>query len=66
MYKIGNEHVEIIQTAFETFADWSLPPKNDDVRYDKRFCFALLLALVPGDKLAIGDVSTFLPKLKAP
>lgn len=43
--------MEIPHIVFTKFRDWNKPPMDKDARYDKRFVFALLLALTEEQQL---------------
>lgn len=42
--------------VFSKFRTWNKPPFDSDVNIDKRFVFALLLALTEEEKLVANDI----------
>lgn len=57
VYKIGDNLTEFPYALIVKLLAWNKPPRQDDVYYDKRFTRALLMALVPEDRLASSNVS---------
>lgn len=55
-YKIGDRHMGIPHMVFSKFINWNKPPYDTDTNIDKRFVFALLLALTEGEKLMKNDI----------
>lgn len=48
--------MEIPHIVFDKFNNWNKPPLNADISCDKRFVFALLLALTEEEKLRDDDI----------
>lgn len=55
-YKTGQTVMEIPHNVFATFKKWNRVPFKDDRSIDKRFVFALLLALTEEEKLLVDDI----------
>lgn len=57
VYKIGNNLTEFPHALIVKLLQWNKPPRDTDIHYDKRFARALLMALVPEDRLRSSNVS---------
>ncbi|XP_055312022.1 uncharacterized protein LOC129574267 [Sitodiplosis mosellana] len=51
VYKIGKRYILIPKKAVDKMSEWNTGLKRDDIRYDKKFCQALLLSLVDKQQL---------------
>ncbi|XP_031636830.1 uncharacterized protein LOC116349491 [Contarinia nasturtii] len=56
VYKIGKRLMEIPHVVFSRFITWNKPPFDTDLSCDKRFVFALILALTEEEKLVNDDI----------
>ncbi|XP_055308955.1 uncharacterized protein LOC129572867 [Sitodiplosis mosellana] len=57
VYKIGDNLTEFPHGLIVKLLQWNKPPRDTDRYYDERFTRALLMALVPEDRLASSNVS---------
>lgn len=55
-YQIGKNVIEIPYDAVEKIIEWNENPQCQDIRYDRKICYLLLLSLVPKEDLRVFNV----------
>lgn len=57
VYKIGHQLIQVPQKAVEKIIEWNQGAKRNDVQFDRKICYSLLLSLVAKEKLLESCIS---------